>query len=162
VTRGGRTEIIIDLATRRFNEEQSGKSIFSKSSDLGYREILKVFVASGNRLNYYDIAKVDKSNFAFSEQILGQIRGETKMGWTGFVSKMKDGKQFAFGTSFLFDFFDMPKGYSPNDIIEIINHSYLDKEGDLKSYHAPDVYKEFDKNFVYRERPYFTCYLDTL
>jgi hypothetical protein len=42
------------------------------------------------------------------------------MAWTGFIANMKDGKQFAFGTSFLFDFFDMPKGYSPNDIAEII------------------------------------------
>ena len=30
------------------------------------------------------------------------------MGWTGFVAKMNDGKQFAFGTPFLFKFFDMP------------------------------------------------------
>lgn len=153
---------IIDLAIKRFNEEQSGKSIFIKSSGLGYRDIIKTFVTSGNCLNYYDIAKVDKSDFAFPEQTLKLIRGETKMGWTGFVAKMKDGKQFSFGTSFLFDFFDMPKGYSPNDIIEIINHSYLDKNGNLKSYHVPEVYKEFDKSLVYRERPYFECYLDDL
>lgn len=101
---------IIDLAIKRFDEEQSGKSIFSKSSGLGYRDIIKTFVTSGNCLNYYDIAKVDKSDFAFPEQTLNLIRGETKMGWTGFVAKMKDGKQFSFGTSFLFDFFDMPKG----------------------------------------------------
>lgn len=156
------TSKIIDLAIRRFKEEQSGKSIFSKSSGFGYREIVKTFVTSGNCLNYYNIAKVNKSDFAFPEQTLGQIRGETKMGWTGFVAKMKDGKQFSFGTSFLFDFFEMPKGYSPNDIIEIINHSYLDKKGNLKSYHVPEVYKEFDKSLVYREKPYFECYLDNL
>lgn len=153
---------IVDLAVRRFKEEQSGKSIFSKSSGLGYTEIVKTFVASGNCINHYDIAKVDKSDFAFSQQTLGKIRGETKMGWTGFVAKMKDGKQFAFGTSFLFAFFDMPKGYSVDDIVEIINHSYIDKNGNLKSYHSPGVYDEFDRDMVYRERPYFECYLDNL
>lgn len=153
---------LVDLAVRRFKEEQSGKSIFSKLSGLGYREIVKTFVAGGNCINHYDIAKVDKSDFAFPLQTLKQIRGETKMGWTGFVAKMQDGKQFAFGTSFLFDFFDLPKDYVPTDIVEIINHSYLDKEGNLKSYHDPKVYEEFDRSLVYRERPYFECYLDNL
>lgn len=156
------TSKLVDLATRRFKEEQSGKSIFSKSLGLGYREIVKTFVASGNCINHYDIAKVGKSDFAFSSQTLRQIHGETKMGWTGFVAKMKDEKQFAFGTSFLFDFFDLPKGYIPSDITEIINHSYLDKEGNLKGYHDPEVYEDFDRSLVYRERPYFECYLDNL
>jgi len=153
---------VVDLAIRRFKEEQSGKSIFSKSSGIGYRDIVKTFVASGNCINYYDIAKVDRSDFTFPEQVLQQIQGETKMGWTGFVAKMKDGNQFAFGTSFLFAFFDMPKGYTPDDIVEIINHTYLDKDGNLKSYHAPEVYEDFDRNLVYRERPYFECYIDNL
>ena len=153
---------IVDLAVRRFKEEQSGKSIFSKSSGLGYKDIVKNFVASGNCINHYDIAKVDKSDFAFPQGTLEKIRGETKMGWTGFVAKMKDGKHFAFGTSFLFDFFDMPKGYSIDDIVEIINHTYIDNEGNLKSYHSPEVYEEFDRDKVYRERPYFDCYIDHL
>ena len=154
------TSKLVDLAVRRFKEEQSGKGIFSKSSGLGYKEIVKTFVANGNCINHYDIEKVDKSDFAFPLQTLRQIHGETKMAWTGFVAKMKDGKQFAFGTSFLFDFFDLPKGYLPTDIVEIINHSYLDKDVNLKSYHDPKVYEEFDRSLVYRERPYFECYLE--
>ncbi len=153
---------LVDLAMRRFKEEQSGKSIFSKSSGLGYREIVKNFVASGNCINHYDIAKVDKSDFAFPFETLRQIHGETKMSWTGFIGKMKDGKQFAFGTSFLFNFFDLPKGYFPTDIVEIINHSYLDKDGNVRSYYEPEVYEDFDKSLVYLERPYFECYLDNL
>lgn len=153
---------IIDLAIRRFNEERSGKSIFSKSSGLGYKEIVKTFVAGGNCINYYDVAQVDKSEFAFPKNTLKQIHGETKMAWTGFVAKMKDGKLFAFGTSFLFEFFSMPQGYSTEDIVEVINHSYIDKQGNLKSYHAPEVYEEFDRSLVYRERPFFECYIDNL
>ena len=75
---------------------------------------------------------------------------------------MLDGKQFAFGTSFLFEFFDMPQGYTPDDIFEIINHSHLDKENNLKSYHSPEVYEQFDKNLIYREKTYFECYIDNL
>lgn len=154
--------IIVDLAVRRFKEEQKGKSIFIKSSGLGYKEIVKSFVAKGNCINYYDIAKVEKSSFAFTNATLKQIQGETKMGWTGFVAKMNDGKEFAFGTPFLFEFFDMPQGYCSNDISEIINHSYLDKDGNLKSYQAPEIYEEFDRNLIYRERPYFECFIDNL
>ena len=153
---------IVDLAIRRFNEERSGKSIFSKSSGLGYKEIVKTFVAGGNCINYYDVAEVDKSEFAFPKNTLKQIHGETKMAWTGFVAKMKDGKLFAFGTSFLFEFFSMPQGYSTEDIVEVINHSYIDRQGNLKSYHAPEVYEEFDRSLVYRERPFFECYIDNL
>lgn len=152
----------MDLAVRRFKEEQSGKSIFSKSSRLGYKEIVKGFVANGNCINYYDIAKVAKSDFAFSNSTLKEIQGETKMGWTGFVAKMNDGKQFAFGTPFLFEFFDMPQAYSVNDISEIINHSYLDNDNNLKSYQANEVYENIDRNLIYRERPYFECFIDNL
>src|SRR3954463_3917639 len=56
---------LVNLAMRRFKEEQTGKSVFSKRPGLGYREIVKSFVASGNCVNHYDIAKVDKSRFAF-------------------------------------------------------------------------------------------------
>jgi len=56
----------------------------------------------------------------------------------------------------------MPKDYIPTDIVEIINHSYLDKNNILKSYMSPTVFEEFDKSLVYRERPYFECYLDNL
>ena len=75
---------------------------------------------------------------------------------------MKDGNIFAFGTSYLFEFFEMPQGYYPEDIVEIINHSYLDKLGNLKSYRSPEVYEEFDRSLVYRERLFFECFIDNL
>jgi hypothetical protein len=153
---------LVELAIRRFKEEQSGKSIFNKSSGMGYKEIIKTFVANGNCINDYDIAKVKKSDFAFPVQVLKQINGETKMGWTGFVAKMHDGNQFAFGTTFQFDFFNLPAGYSTTDIVKIVNHSYLDKNGNLKNYHDPKDYDSFDRSLIYRERPYFECYLDNL
>ena len=154
----------INLAIRRFKEEQTGKSVFSKSSGLGYFDIVKNFVTKGNCINEYDIERVEKSAFAFPLSIQRQIKGETTMGWTGFVAKMKDGKYFGFGSSFLWEFFQMPENYTSDDIDEIINHSYVSKNGELRQHKVPffkfpDDYKE---SVIYRERPFFECYLDEL
>ncbi|MET6995882.1 hypothetical protein [Chitinophaga defluvii] len=158
------TKPIVNLAIRRFKEERVGKSIFNRSSGLGYYEIIKTFVAKGNCINDYDIASVEKSRFAFPLNIQMQIRGETTMGWTGFAAKMKDGKYFSFGSTFHWAFFQMPDGYSADDIGEIINHSYVLKSGELRSHKIafseyPDDYKEV---VIHRERPFFECYLDNI
>lgn len=155
---------VTNLAIRRFKEEQTGKSIFSKSSGLGYYEIVKNFVTNGNCVNDYDIDRVEKSRFAFPKAIQKQISGETTMGWTGFAAKMKDGKYVGFGTNFRFEFFQMPDNYSVDDILEIINHSYVLSSGELRSHRAgPKTLPEDYKNaIVYRERPFFECYIDDL
>jgi hypothetical protein len=155
---------IVGLAIRRFKDEQSGKSIFSKSSGQGYADNVKNFVTNGNCVNYYDIARVEKSKNAFPLQILGQIKGETTMSWTGFVLKMKDDKYFGFGTQFLNAFFTMPNNYLPDDIVEVINHTYISKDGKVCSHKVPffDWPTDYDNDAVYRERPYFDCFIDNL
>lgn len=157
------SKTVVNLAIRRFKEEQSGKGIFNRSG-LGYFNIVKSFVASGNCINDYDIDRIEKSKFAFPLTIQQQIKGETTMGWTGFAAKMKDGKFFGFGTSFNCEFFQMPEGYSTEDIEEIINHSYVLKSGELRSHREghltrPEEYKDA---IVYRERPFFECFIDNL
>lgn len=158
------TNTIVNLAIRRFKEEQTGKGIFKKSSGLGYFDIVKNFVANGNCINDFDIDRVEKSKFAFPLKIQNQIRGETTMGWTGFVAKMNDGKHFGFGTTFSYEFFQMPDNYSVDDIVEIINHSYVLRTGELRSHREgpmtrPEEYKEA---VVYREKVYFECYVEGL
>jgi len=155
---------VVNLAIRRFKEEQTGKGIFNRSSGLGYYNIVKNFVTNGNCINDYDIDRVEKSKFAFPLTIQKQIQGETTMGWTGFAAKMKDGNIFGFGTTFLWEFFQMPDNYSVDDIVEIINHSYVLKTGELRSHREgpmtrPEEYKDA---VVYRERPFFECYIDNL
>ena len=152
----------IELAIRRFREEQSGRGI-SRSKN-GYKEIVEHFITRGNRINVYDIASIKESDFAFPVSILKQIRGETIMSWTGFAAKMKDGKHFGFGTAYGCTFFHMPDGYSAKDIDEIVNHSYVLKTGELSPHkityaNFSDVYKD---TIVYRERPFFECYIDGL
>jgi hypothetical protein len=155
---------VVNLAMKRFKEEQSGKGVFNRSSGLGYYEIVKTFVTRGNCINDYDIERVDKSKFAFPLTILRQIRGETTMGWTGFAAKMKDGKYFGYGTTFHFEFFQIPDGYSVEDIEEIINHSYVLENGKLRSHRESNqtLTDEWKNAVIYRERPFFECYVDNL
>jgi hypothetical protein len=155
---------LIDLAIRRFKEEQSGKSIFSKSSGLGYREIVKTFVASGNCVNHYDIAKVDKSRFAFPLDVQKQIKGETSMSWTAFVAKFKDGRHLSFGTTWNWEFFDLPNDFNAEDIVEIINHSYLLKTGEIVGHRSSfdRVTRKDEMAKIYSDRQFFECYVDNL
>ncbi len=156
-----KTGHLVKQAIKRFKEEQKGKSIFAKSSGLGYPEIVKTFVASGNKINQYDIKSVEKSKYAFPPHIQKQIRGETSMSWTAFVAKLKDGKHIGFGTTYINEFFDMPDYYSVNDIVEIINDSYAFQDGTVVA-HRDSGRKNMDNAILYREKPYFYCYLDSL
>lgn len=153
----------VNLALKRFKEEQKGTGIFGKSA-ASYFKIVEHFVTNGNRINNYDIATVEKSKYAFPKSILRQVHGETTMGWTGFVAKMRDGKYVGFGTSFLTEFFQMPENYSTDDIVEIINHSYVLKTGEIQSHKVPFINPpdDYEKAEIYRERPYFVCYIDNL
>lgn len=147
---------MIELAMRRFQEEQG-------TGDRFY-DIVKNFVTSGNCVNDYDIAKVEKSRYAFPISVMQQIRGETTMAWTGFAAKMKDGKFVGFGTTFRFEFFDMPKEYSTDDIEEIVNHSYVLESGELRPHRVP-FFKppdDYHKAKIYHARPFFECFIDKL
>jgi hypothetical protein len=153
---------VVELAMRRFKEEQFGRSIFSKSSGLGYAEIVKNFVAKGNRLNYYDIAEVQKSRFAFAFEVLRQVNGETTMGWTAFVARFKDGRCLGFGTRWSNEFFDLPEGYEADQIVEIISNSYLLPTGEIVHHRSLDPKLTIAQLGVNREKPFFECYLDGL
>ncbi len=150
----------IDLACRRFDEEKSGRSIF-KNNKNGYRDIVKNFVAGGNRVNDYDIKSVEKSRFALPLSLLRKIEGETVMSWTGFVLEMTDGQLFSYGSTFLFEFFDLPEGYEFQDVAKVHNHSFVSDEGELINIRElSDFGEQYKPPKVYRERPYFECYID--
>ena len=155
---------IVNLAIRRFKEEQSGNGMFSRSSGLGYLEIVKTFVASGNCVNEYDIERVEKSRYAFPLSVQRQILGETTMGWTGFAARMTDGKYFGFGTTFHWEFFDLPDGYSGEDAVEIVNHSYVLQTGELRSHKVPFLENpdDYKSAVIYREKPFFECFIESI
>jgi hypothetical protein len=155
-----RQKSIVDLAVRRFAEEKSGKGIFRSSTE-PYRDIVARFVTGGNRVNTYDIKGVRPSRFAIPLSLLQQIESETVMAWTGFVLEMRDGPRFAFGTPFRFAFFDLPNGYDFDDVRDVINHSYLDDNGEICSIRA-DTEKwrsSISASKVYRDKPFFDCFV---
>jgi len=143
----------IDLALRRFAEtavqeertEQERKSflrrLFATAVPFGLTDIVKTFVATGNRVNSWHLDRIEPSPFALPLARLQEIQGETRMGWTQFVGVMRDGKQFSFGTTYHTQFFEMPPGYTATDVVQII-------PGEAVA--GP----------TYRERPFFECFID--
>jgi hypothetical protein len=147
---------IVDLAKRRIKEEQSGKGRIGGPDPYG--QIVSVFVASGNRINDYDVVDAAPSRFAPPLALLKQIHGETTMAWTGWVFEMSDGRMFPYGSSFSMEFFQLPDGYSFDDVAKVHNHSFLSTAGELRTMvqggMPPD---DYDRGSLFRERIYFTC-----
>jgi hypothetical protein len=152
---------LVALAKKRLDEEKGGWGFFKSGN--GYDAIIKTFVASGNRLNDYDIAKIEPSKYAIPMSLLKQIEGETTMGWTGFVFEMDDGALLALGTSFQVEFFNIPERYTFGNVVRVHNHSYVTKDGKLGSLREGMGTQpgDYDWSSVHRERPYFICYYDT-
>jgi hypothetical protein len=139
-------ESIVELALRRFEETRFDAALPEPERRFGkggrYADIVQSFVANGNRLASYDIQRIEKSKFSIHAARMAEVHGETSMGWTQFTAVMRDGREFAFGTTYLMEFFSMPDGYTGDDVTAIISH----KGG------KP----------TYRERPYFTCFVHGL
>lgn len=154
----------IDLAIRRFKEEQNGKSIFgNKTKGFGYREIVKSFVTKGNSINSYDITKINKSRFAIPFEDLKKINGETAMSWTAFVIEFNDGQKLSFGTNWSNEFFDIPEDFDFSNISKIYSGYYLTKENELIGHKSLKDLQEMDKfQKINRERIFFECYVENL
>ncbi len=140
----------VELALRRFDQ--------LRSQPEQYKSVVEVFVAGGSRLNDYEISEVEPSPYAWPLAILKQIQGETVMSWTAFVVEMSDGTMYSYGTSFCFEFFDLPDGYSYKDIAKVRSGMLYSQERGLQPF-SMDLQKEIRP---YREKPFFTCYLKEL
>ena len=154
------SEATTKLALRRFKE--LAPTAFRTSKNLNYEDVVKSFVARGNRVNAYDIAKVKESRFAIPLSLLKQIHGETTMAWTGFVLEMKDKSCFSFGTTFLTEFFNLPDNYTFQDVARVHNHSYVSDTGAVAGLRegSSKQPENYDVRQVFRERPYFVCNVD--
>ena len=142
------------LALRRFDETRAdqqkawwkGPKKFGKG--MQYPDIVKSFVCSGSHVAWHHITRIERSPFALTHARLMEIKGETSMSWTQFTGRMSDGKEFEFGTPWSRDFFMMPGGYSAADIAKIEP--------------AERGTRPNNGQTIYRERPFFVCYLDGL
>ncbi len=140
----------VDLALKRFKE--------LKDDADQYRMVLGSFLAGGSSVADYDLSRIALSPYAWPLDTLRRIHGETTMGWTAFVVEMNDRKRFSYGTSFRFEFFDLPAGYTVADIKEIYSEMvHSDSEGT-----QPFNVSNHAHVKCLRERPFFTCYLEDL
>jgi hypothetical protein len=150
---------LVELARRRLNEEMSGKGRIV--ADDSYGLVLSSFVAGGNKVNHYDVGSALPSKYAPPISLLQQIHGETTMSWTGWVFEMKDGKLFSYGSSFLMEFFNLPEGYTFDDVAKIHNHSFVSKDGSLMNLQRGGrLPVDYRLGNIFRERMFFTCYID--
>src|SRR5262245_50976425 len=140
----------VDLALRRFDQLRREPS--------QYRMVVETFVAGGSHIADYQIKAVERSPFAWPLATLKQIHGETVMSWTAFVVEMSDSTMHSYGTTFCFEFFDLPKGYSYADIARIHSGKVYSQERGLEDF-SIDSMKDIQP---YREKPFFTCYLQEL
>lgn len=145
-------EVYVNQAIRRFDHERGNNP---------YKEIVCSFLAEKNVINPKGIIQIEQSRNAMPMSVLKKIRGETIMSWTGFVLKMKDGKCFNYGTSVSMDFFELPDDYDFSDIAEVINHSYLDKDGEIHNWRKTwkSAFEKSESLNIYRELNYFECYV---
>lgn len=155
-----RSAPVTALAMRRFEEGKKNEGTFWSANR--YEEIVKTFVATGNRVNGYDIDRLEPSRFAIPLSLLRRSECETTMSWTGFVLEMRDGKLLPFGTTFLAPFFNIPKACSFEEAVALHNHSYVSTSGDLRplSEDMTCLPPDYDASRVIHERSYFTCYFD--
>jgi len=137
-------EKLINLAIRRFAE--------TAKNEYEHRLVVESLVTRRSSVPIYDISRVEESPYSWPEEILRQIHGETTMGWTSFTARMKDGKIFAFGTPFNFEFFDLPNGYGHQDIVEIHSGMIVDENGEEREF-SHDWSRE-----CFRDRPFLHCY----
>jgi hypothetical protein len=120
--------------------------------------VVQSFVSNGSHVWNYVIKAVELSLFAWPLEVLKKIHGETAMGWTAFVAEMKDGTMHSYGTQFNFEFFDLPSGYLLADIAKIHSGMVYSQAKGLETFSMAST-KAIQP---YREKPFFTCYLDEL
>jgi hypothetical protein len=154
-------ERLVDLAKRRIREEMERKGVFAGRDPYG--QIVEGFVANGNRVNDYDVASAAPSRFAIPLSLLSRIHGESTMGWTGWVFRMRDGRAFSYGTTFSTEFFHLPDGYDFSDVDEVINHSVVSEEGVITGLQRGGVPPAWSfSSATFRERTFFSCAVDGL
>jgi hypothetical protein len=150
---------LVDLAKRRIKEEMQGQGHIGGHDPYG--QIVSNFVAQGNRVNDYDVLSSAESRYAIPLPLLSLIEGETVMAWTCWLFRMRDGRLFSYGSSFSMEFFQLPDGYEFSDVEEVINHSYIDPNGVLKSIETrPYLPDDYNPGPMLRERVFFTCAVD--
>jgi|SRR5579863_2329876 len=150
---------LVELAKRRIKEEMGGKGRIGGPDPYG--QIVETFVSGFNRVAEYNVLSAAESKYAIPRSLLSQIHGETTMAWTGWVFRMSDGHLFSYGSSFNMEFFQLPDGYEFSDVVEVVNHSFVNSSGSIVSLQRGTMLpSEHRPESVLRDRVFFICAVD--
>jgi len=138
-----------------------------------YQSMLEFYINGGRdaKVFFYDIASIEKSVHAIPPTIYNQLDGPTGRNGMCFVAEMKDGKCFAYHDEILMEsFWDMPSGYSGEDIAKLWTHSYLSKSGEIIPHGEGDADIPDDAYLAYCADhanelgavPHFVCLVEQL
>lgn len=150
---------LVEFARKQIREEMQRIGPIGSYDPVG--QILSTFVAGRNRVNDYNVVDAAPSRFAIPLSLLERIHGETTMAWTGWVFRMKDKREFSYGSSYLTEFFELPDGYEFSDVDEVINHSFVNSDGELtrleQGWYLPSGYPG---QGLFSDRAFFSCAVD--
>lgn len=150
--------VIVNLARDRVTEVFEGRNKFVSDDPL--RDILDSFVAGRSQISDYRIRSIAPSRFAVPQSLMRKIHGETTMSWTGWVFRMRDDRHFSYGSSFEMQFLDLPDGYDFADVVEVINHAYVDDGGQVRPLQRATLLPDdYHRDAVLGPRVSFTCYV---
>ncbi|MGQ3015614.1 MAG: hypothetical protein ACT6QS_18000 [Flavobacteriales bacterium] len=140
-----------------------GRGLFSKGKNVDDSYLIRNFLQNDNRIYPETIQRLERSLFAFPDVLRDQIEVRVNSGvlpsW--FSAKMKDGTYLGFETTYEAVFYDLPDGYSADDILEIQNNTFVSESGIPESVTAAFAYGE-KTIALYSPRIFFNCFLSEL
>lgn len=142
---------------------RSGMGLFTKRQRIEDSNLIRKFLQNDNRIYPEAIQRLERSLFAFPDVLRDQIEVRVNSGvlpsW--FSAKMKDGTYLGFETIYEAVFYDLPDGYSADDILEIQNNTFVSESGIPESVTAAFAYGE-KTIALYSPRIFFNCFLSEL
>jgi hypothetical protein len=79
------------------------------------------------------------------------------------VFEMTDGRVFSYGSTFNFEFFQLPEEYAFDNVRAVHNHSYVSAAGKicpLPTGMPSSIPNDYDREAIFRDWPYFVCNID--
>lgn len=138
----------VEIAMERFDKIRK----IDAGTSTTYKTMVESFICQGNQVNYYDIKDIMVSPYAIPADRLKDIKFEcdiinwTELPWTEFTAVMDDGKDFCFGAGYSTEFFEMPEGYTAQQIRKLAPAEREDPR--FKS-----------KEGIFKVKPFFSCFV---
>ena len=113
-----------------------------------------------SKIGSHLIRRIERCPFAWPLRLLEQIHGETVMSVTAFVVRMKDGRKFSYAVASMGEpFYDLPKGYTTDDICQTYSGMVYTEAYGIEDYRISTHHRSAH---YYEEKTYFYCHIPEL